>query len=54
MEEIRAYYSLLSFVSEAEDATRAYYLERYGLRDEDVQKLPLRPENQAYVDTMTK
>jgi len=54
MEEIRAYYSLLSFVSEAEDATRAYYLERYGLRDEDVQKLPLRPENQAYVDTMTE
>ena len=52
MEEIRTYYSLLSFVNEAEDSTRRWYLRRYGLEDEAVQRLPLRPENQAYVDTM--
>lgn len=52
MEEIRNYYSLLAFVNEAEDSTRRYYLKRYGLRDEEIQALPLRPENQAYVDYM--
>lgn len=54
MEEIRAYYSLLAFVNESEDGTREFYLQRYGLRDGDVQKLPLRPENQAYVDEMLR
>lgn len=34
MEEIRNYYSLLSFVNESEDATRRYYLKRYHLTDE--------------------
>ena len=52
MEEIRNYYSLLSFVNEAEDSTRRYYLKRYGLLDEEIQPLPLRPENRAYVDCM--
>ena len=52
MEEIRNYYSLLAFVNEAEDSTRRYYLKRYGLRDEQIQHLPLRPENRAYVDFM--
>lgn len=52
MEEIRTYYSLLSFVNESEDSTRRYYLHRYQLEDEAVQKLPLRPQNQAYVDVM--
>lgn len=52
MEEIRNYYSLLAFVNEAEDSTRRYYLKRYGLRDEEIQRLPLRAENQAYVDRM--
>lgn len=52
MEEIRAYYSLLAFVNESEDATRQYYLRRYGLTDREIQSLPLRPENQAYVDAM--
>jgi thiaminase/transcriptional activator TenA len=54
MEEIRAYYSLLAFVNESEDGTRKFYLQRYGLRDADVQRLPLRPENQAYVDEMLR
>ena len=52
MEEIRNYYSLLAFVNEAEDSTRRYYLKRYGLLDEEIQPLPLRPENRAYVDCM--
>ena len=52
MEEIRNYYSLLSFVNESEDATRLGYLRRYGLSDQAIQSLPLRPENQAYVDCM--
>lgn len=52
MSEVRTYYSLLSYVNESEDATRLKYLEKYGLTDDEVQALPLRPENQAYVDTM--
>ena len=52
MEEIRTYYSLLSFVNESEDATRRHYLRRYGITDEEIQPLPLRPENRAYVDCM--
>ena len=52
MSEVRTYYSLLSYVNESEDATRLKILEQYGLTDEAVQALPLRPENRAYVDTM--
>ena len=51
-EEIRTYYSMLSFVNEAEDSTRRYYLKRYGLTDEQIQPLPFRPQNRAYVDFM--
>ncbi|MCI7125482.1 MAG: TENA/THI-4 family protein [Agathobaculum sp.] len=52
MEDIRAYYSLLAFVNEAEDTTRLHYLRRYQLTDAQIQPLPLRPENRAYVDYM--
>lgn len=52
METVRHYYSLLSFVNEGEGATRLYYLDRYGLTDAQIEPLPLRPENQAYVDCM--
>lgn len=52
MSEVRTYHSLLSYVNESEDATRLKYLTQYGLTDEAVQALPLRPENRAYVDTM--
>ena len=38
MAAIRVYHSLLSYVNESEDATRLKYLERYGLRDEDIQR----------------
>ena len=52
MEDIRICYSLLSFANEDEGSTRLYYLNRYGLKDTDIQKLPQRPENKAYTDCM--
>lgn len=52
MEEIRTYYELLSFVNEGEGATRLCYLERFGLTDAGIQRLPQRPENLAYTRTM--
>ena len=52
MQTIRTYYSLLSFVNESEDAARLHYLKHFGLTDEGIQSLPLRPENRAYVDCM--
>ena len=52
MAAMRTYYSLLSFVQENEDLTRLRYLEEYGLREADIQALPLRPENRAYLDCM--
>lgn len=52
MDDIRTCYSLLSFVNEGEGSTRLLYLDRFGLRDKDVQRLPQRPENRAYTDCM--
>lgn len=52
MEEIRTWYSFLAFVNESEDSTRRFYLARYGLKDEEIQRLPLRPQNRAYVEEM--
>ena len=52
MAAMRTYYSLLSFVQENEDLTRLQYLEQYGLREADIQALPLRPENRACLDCM--
>ena len=52
MQTIRTYYSLLSFVNESEDAERLRCLRQFGLTDEGIQSLPLRPENRAYVDYM--
>ena len=52
MQTIRTYYSLLSFVNENEDVERLRCLRQFGLTDEGIQSLPLRPENRAYVDYM--
>ena len=52
MAAMRTYYSLLSFVNESEDAERLRCLRQFGLTDEGIQSLPLRPENRAYVDYM--
>ena len=54
MAAMRTYYSLLSFVQENEDLTRLRYLEQYGLREADIQSLPLRPENRAYLDCLPR
>ena len=54
MEAMRTFYSFLSFVNEGEGSTRLQYLHRYGLRDEDVQKLSQRPQNKAYTDCMLR
>lgn len=52
MEEIRTYYSLLSFVNEAESSTRRYYLARYNMTDEQINALPMRPNAEKYVRIM--
>lgn len=52
MAEIRTCYSLLSFVNESESSTRLYYLRHYGVQDEAIQRLPLRPANRNYTDCM--
>lgn len=52
MEEISQYYSLLAFVNENENSTRRQYLKYFKLTDQAIQSLPLRPDNQAYVDYM--
>ncbi len=52
MEEMKIFYSFLASVNEGEGSTRLRYLKHYGLKDADVQKLPLRPQNQAYINTM--
>ena len=54
METLRVYYSFLSFVNEEEGATRLHYLRHYGLTDEAIQPLPLRPENRAYTQHMIR
>ena len=52
MDTVRTYYSMLSFVNESEGATRLRYLDRYGLTDSKIQRLPQRPANKAYTDFM--
>ncbi len=51
-EAMRTFYSFLSFVNEGEGSTRLQYLKKFGLSDEQVQKLTQRPENKAYTDYM--
>lgn len=43
MDTIRTYYSFLSFVNEGEGSTRMQYLERYGLTDAAIRRLPQLP-----------
>lgn len=52
MQEVRLMYSLLAFVNESEDSARLHYLDSFGIKDEQIQSLPLRAENRAYIDTM--
>ena len=50
--ELRTVYSMLSFVNDTEGTTRHYYLQHFGLTDDGIQTLPLRPENRSYVEGM--
>lgn len=52
MEDIRTCYSMLSYVNEGEGSTRLYYLREFHITDEDIQPLPLRPQNYAYTQAM--
>ncbi len=51
-DSLRNFYSFLAFVNEGEGSTRLKYLERYGLNDNVVEKLPQREENREYTDYM--
>lgn len=53
MQQLGVFYSMLAFVNESEDATRRQYLRRLHLSQQQIELLPLRRENQAYVDAMT-
>ena len=52
MEDIRNYYSFLSFVNESEGATRVYYINKYGINDRDVWEMSMRKENADYTQYM--
>lgn len=52
MDDIRTCYSLLTYVNEDEGCTRLHYLKEFGITDEEIQSLPLRPENLAYTQAM--
>ena len=52
LKEIRAYYSILPFVQNNEDATRIKYLRQWGISDQDIEDSIPRPENKAYADFM--
>ena len=50
LKDIQFFYSVLSFVNDAESAVRLNYLARFGMTDEDMESItPLR-ENQNYID----
>lgn len=48
------YYMLLGFVTEGESVTRLKYLKKYGLTDNDIDKMTKLPENKAYTNHMLK
>lgn len=42
----------MSFVNEGESSTRIYYLEKFGLTQDEIEEMEPRPENKAYIDFM--
>ncbi len=52
MEDIKFFYNILSFVNEGESSTRIYYLEKFGLTQDEIEEMEPRPENKAYIDFM--
>lgn len=52
MEDIKFFYNILSVVNEGESSTRIYYLEKFGLTQDEIEEMEPRPENKAYIDFM--
>lgn len=50
LRDIQLYYSALNFVTDAESAVRLNYLRRFGLTDDDVERIDPLPENARYID----
>lgn len=50
LREIRLYYSILNFVTDAESAVRLNYLRQFGMTDDDIELMEPLPENQNYID----
>ena len=54
LEEMKTYYTFLSFINEDEGATRLEYLRRMGLDANSADAYPARPENAAYTGFMIR
>ncbi len=52
LREIQLYYSALGFVTDTESAVRLKYLTRFGITDEDIERILPLAENQNYIDFM--
>ena len=50
--QVKAFYSLLTFVNADEGDTRLEYLKRFGISDADADKYPEHPANKAYTEFM--
>ncbi len=54
LEEMRVFYSVLSFVNDSETSNRQKYLLNNGYKDEDIEKMIPSVENQDYINHMLK
>lgn len=54
LEEMRTYYSFLTFINDGEGTTRVQYLLNMGLSESAIEQLPQRPENRAYTEYMLR
>ncbi len=52
LEEIRVFYTVLSFVNENETSIRKKYLKKYNLTDNEVEKMSPSNDNQIYINHM--
>jgi len=50
LRDIQLYYSMLNFVTDTESTVRLNYLERFGMTDDDIERIAPLPETQKYVD----
>ncbi len=50
LKDIQVYYSILSFVTDAESAVRLSWLERFGLKDDDIETMEPLPQNRRYIN----